>query len=41
MRDAALAFDAQLREGLSDAQLTTLRRLLNRLRTNAVTPKET
>jgi MarR family transcriptional regulator for hemolysin len=34
MREAALAFDAQLRSGISEAQLATLRKLLNRLRTN-------
>lgn len=35
MRDAAMTFDAQLRTGISEAQLATLRRLLERLRTNA------
>jgi MarR family transcriptional regulator, transcriptional regulator for hemolysin len=40
MREAALAFDAQLREGISDAQLATLRRLLERVRSNVPTTKE-
>ena len=34
MREAALGFDAQLREGFTDRELTTLRRLLGRLRAN-------
>lgn len=40
MRDAALAFDARLRTGMSEAQLVTLRRLLIRLRANATEPEE-
>jgi MarR family transcriptional regulator for hemolysin len=39
MRNAAGSFDARLREGISDAQVQTLRRLLNRLRDNT-SPKE-
>jgi MarR family transcriptional regulator for hemolysin len=34
MRDAAVAFDASLREGISETQMRTLRRVLARLRTN-------
>ncbi len=40
MRDAAAAFDARLRQGMSDAQAQTLRRLLTRLRDNSTALKE-
>lgn len=40
MRAAALAFNAQLCDGISDVQLATLRRLLTCLRSNALTTKE-
>lgn len=40
MREAAIAFDARLRQGLSDAQVQTLRRLLARLRANSTSMKE-
>ena len=40
MREAAAGFDAQLRHGMSDAQVQTLRRLLTRLRDNSTAMKE-
>jgi MarR family transcriptional regulator for hemolysin len=40
MRDAAGAFDARLRQDMSDAQVKTLRRLLIRLRDNSTSMKE-
>lgn len=40
MREAALAFDARLRAGISEAQLATFRRLLTRIRTNATESQE-
>lgn len=40
MREAAGAFDARLRQGMSDAQVQTLRRLLIRLRDNSTSLKE-
>jgi MarR family transcriptional regulator for hemolysin len=40
MREAAGAFDARLRQGMSDAQAQTLRRLLTRLRDNSTALKE-
>ncbi len=40
MREAAMAFNTQLCDGISAAQLTTLRRLLGRLQSNALTTKE-
>lgn len=35
LREAAMAFDARLRSGISERDQATLRRLLDRLRTNA------
>ena len=40
MREAAMAFDASLRRGMSENQLKTLRRSLAQLRTNLTPPKE-
>jgi MarR family transcriptional regulator for hemolysin len=40
MREAAIAFDARLRQDMSDAQVQTLRRLLVRLRANSTSIKE-
>ncbi len=40
MREAAGAFDARLRQGMSDAQVQTLRRLLTRLRENSTSIRE-
>ena len=40
MREAAGTFDAALRQGMSDAQVQTLRRLLTRLRENSTLVKE-
>lgn len=41
MREAAGAFDARLRHGLTDGQVQTLRRLLIRVRENTTSMKET
>jgi MarR family transcriptional regulator, transcriptional regulator for hemolysin len=38
MRDAAFAFDAQLRRGFTDGEVTVLEKLLARLEANAAAP---
>lgn len=40
MREAAMAFDARLRSGISEREQATLRRLLDRIRSNATTEEE-
>jgi MarR family transcriptional regulator, transcriptional regulator for hemolysin len=40
MREAAVDFDARLRQGMSEAQVQALRRLLARLRANSTSIKE-